>query len=84
MWCGQGRWRAHRLVFYGVIVNVRRDRPISPSELGLGLALGSLLGRVRVNLVQITARYSHSSRKTNPNPNTNLNPKPIITCVPLN
>ena len=27
-----------------LIVNVRRYRPISPSELGLGLALGSLLG----------------------------------------
>jgi len=28
--------------------------------------------RVRVNPVQITARYSHSSRKINPNPNTEI------------
>jgi len=30
--------------------------------------------------VQITALYSHSSRKTNPN----FNPNPIIACVPVN
>ena len=39
---------------------------------------------VRFNPVQIRARYSHSSRKTNANPNTKLNRNPINTCVPVN
>ena len=39
---------------------------------------------VSVNPVQITARYSHSSRKTKPNPNTKRNPNPINTRVPVN
>ena len=38
---------------------------------------------VRVNPVQITSRYWHSSRKTKPNPNTKRNPNPINTCVPV-
>jgi len=39
---------------------------------------------VRVNPVQITARYSHSSLKTKPNPNTKHNPNPINTRIPVN
>jgi len=37
---------------------------------------------VRVNPVQITALYSHSSHKAKPNPNTKRNPNPINTRVP--